>query len=93
MNGYERRRQERLQAQAARREKEREETFISTSNLISAYEREFNALYGYPAKIYSKKGWIYVNGKNVRRDRLIEMTRQLQARLHQQELNIPEQSL
>lgn len=93
MNGYERRRQERLQAQAARREKEREESFISMDQAVRAYELAFKGIYGYLPKIQMRQVWISVNGKSIRKSRLIEMTRQLLARVHEQELNTPEQSL
>lgn len=87
MNAYERRKKARLDRAAERRSLNQEHKALEVDKILLEYENVFKALYGRPIKISFSKGWVSIRNKKVRLTRLQEMTRQLQARLHEQEIS------
>ena len=87
MNAYERRKKARLDRAAERRSLNQEHKALEVDKILLEYEEVFYALYGRPVKLTFSRGWVAIRNKKIRLTRLQEMTKQLQARLHEQEIS------
>lgn len=92
-NAFERRREHR---QILRQAKSAESRFVKVLEIearMRAYESAYYDLYSVRCKVRYCKGWYWVHSRKVRASKLEEMTNHLLALKHEQDLNIPEQSL
>lgn len=95
MNAYERRREERLQ-KARDRGVSRQKLIhmnlaLRRESLLQRYEEAYKTYYGRACKATYSKGWFTVHNRRVREQRFEEMTKRLEALLHERELNAPEE--
>lgn len=93
MNGYEKRKQLRQRTVDKRKRERAYEDAVLRDKLLERYERAYEAYYKRPCRAYYVTGWFTVHHRKVREGRFVEMTERLEALLHEQELNTPEQSL
>lgn len=96
MNAYERRREERLRKareQGASRQKLMHvKLALRREALLRRYEDAYKTYYGRICKASYAKGWFTIHNRKVREQRLEEMTKNLEALIHERNLNAPEES-
>jgi len=92
-NAFERRRDHRKLLRTAKTKAAQFVKIAEIEHRMHAYETTYKECYGVSCKTSYKAGWYWVHGRKVRSDKLEEMTNQLEALMHEKELNCPVEDL
>jgi hypothetical protein len=92
LNAYERRRQAINQRAAERRKLDMFDKTIDAWPVLCRFLEAYKAVYGrQPDGVDYKNGWFYARGKRWCREEFERETLRLEAKLHEIELNVPEE--
>lgn len=92
-NAYQRRLAMRREAKRQRQDVEREEQGVWIDSILKRYEDAYFALYNETVRLHYKNGWVKVGSARVRLSEVVKRASILEARLHERELNSPEEVL
>lgn len=85
MNAYEQRRKAIADKQNATRKANQDVRMMEVDALMKRYENAYFDYYGRNCKVKYAKGWFTVHHRKVREERFLQMIKQLEVLLHQQE--------